>query len=385
MRKWIAMLLILGAVLTLTAKDYELKQAVDKNGYTYSYVTEDPYNAREYTLKNGLKVYLSRIPVKPRVSFKAAVRGGMADSPADVTGLAHYFEHMMFKGTGKIGALDYAKEKPLLDRIEALFEERRKTDDPEKKAKLYAEIDKLSAEASKYASAGEYSKLVSSIGGMGLNAFTASDMTVYVVDVPSQELEKLLKLESERFRDPVMRLFHTELEAVYEEFNKGQDNEGGLVFEALSRKLFPAHPYGWTPFIGKAEHLKNPSIAEIRKFYRDYYVPGNMAILLSGDLDFDKTIRLVDQYFGGWKGKSAPVRDLPKEKPMTANVSENVKGPGPEQILIGFRVEPGRRNDLLATLTASLLSNGTSGLIDSDLLRSQKVLNAGAGFYDRRD
>ena len=151
MRKWIAMLLILGAVLTLTAKDYELKQAVDKNGYTYSYVTEDPYNAREYTLKNGLKVYLSRIPVKPRVSFKAAVRGGMADSPADVTGLAHYFEHMMFKGTGKIGALDYAKEKPLLDRIEALFEERRKTDDPEKKAKLYAEIDKLSAEASKYA------------------------------------------------------------------------------------------------------------------------------------------------------------------------------------------------------------------------------------------
>ncbi len=385
MKKCLAVLLILGVVLTLAAKNYELRRAVDPNGYAYTFVTNDPYNAREYTLKNGMKVYLSRIPVKPRISFKAAVRAGMADSPADVTGLAHYFEHMMFKGTGKIGALDYAKEKALLDRIESLFEERRRTADPAKKAELYAEIDKLSAEAAKYASAGEYSKLVSSIGGMGLNAFTASDMTVYVVDIPSQELEKLLKLESERFRDPVMRLFHTELEAVYEEFNQGQDNENGLVFEALSRRLFPSHPYGWTPFIGKAEHLKNPSITEIRKFYRSYYTPENIALLLSGDLDFDRTIQLVDRYFGALQGGAAPVRDLPREKPMTANVSEDVKGPGPERIMIGFRVEPGRRNDLLATLTASLLSNGTSGLIDHDLLRSQKVLGAGAGFYDRRD
>ena len=202
MKKWLALLLSLCVVLTLAAKEYESRQAVDPNGYTYTYVTDDPYNAREYTLKNGMKVYLSRIPVKPRISFKAAVRGGMADSPADVTGLAHYFEHMMFKGTGKIGALDYAKEKPLLDRIEALFEEHRRTEDPKKKAEIYAEIDKLSSEAAKYASAGEYSKLVSSIGGMGLNAFTASDMTVYVVDIPAQELEKLLKLESERLRDP---------------------------------------------------------------------------------------------------------------------------------------------------------------------------------------
>ena len=294
MKKCLAVLLILGVVLTLAAKNYELRRAVDPNGYAYTFVTDDPYNAREYTLKNGMKVYLSRIPVKPRISFRAAVRAGMADSPADVTGLAHYFEHMMFKGTGKIGALDYAKEKALLDRIESLFEERRRTADPAKKAELYAEIDKLSAEAAKYASAGEYSKLVSSIGGMGLNAFTASDMTVYVVDIPSQELEKLLKLESERFRDPVMRLFHTELEAVYEEFNQGQDNENGLVFEALSRRLFPSHPYGWTPFIGKAEHLKNPSITEIRKFYRSYYTPENIALLLSGDLDFDRTIQLVE-------------------------------------------------------------------------------------------
>ena len=152
-----------------------------------------------------------------------------------------------------------------------------------------------------------------------------SDMFRYVVDIPSQELEKLLKLESERFRDPVMRLFHTELEAVYEEFNQGQDNENGLVFEALSRRLFPSHPYGWTPFIGNAEHLKNPSITEIRKFYRSYYTPENIALLLCGDLDFDRTIQLVDRYFGTLQGGAAPVRDLPREKPMTANVTEDVK------------------------------------------------------------
>lgn len=375
----------LSAVLSVSAKEMELKSAVDSNGCRYNYVTNDPYNGREYTLPNGLKVYLSKIPVKPRITFKLAVRGGMADSPADVTGLAHYFEHMMFKGTSRIGALDYEKEKKLLDQIEKLFEERRKTTDPAKKDELYARIDKLSGEAAKLASAGEYSRLIASIGGMGLNAFTASDMTVYMVDIPSQELEKLLRLESERTQDPVMRLFHTELETVYEEFNRGQDNDSRVLFEELCVQLFPTHPYGWTPFIGKPEHLKNPSIARIKEFFRQYYVPGNMAILLAGDLDFDKTIRLVARYFGPLQGGNTPPRMLPKEKPLEANATVRISGPQAEQVLIGYRVEPGRKNELLGTLLAEILSNGAAGLMDRDLIRAQKVLSAEASFYDRRD
>ena len=369
----------------LAAGRMETKTAVDPNGYRYKYVTDDPCGGREYTLKNGLKVFLSRIPVQPRISFKLAVRAGQADSPPDATGLAHYLEHMLFKGTDKIGALDFAREKVLLDRIEKLFEDRRKTDDPKQKEKIYAEIDRLSGQAAKFAAAGEYSQLIASIGGSGLNAFTASDMTVYVVNIPAQELPKLLQLEAERFRNPVMRIFHTELEAVYEEFNRGMDNDGRLLYEAVNARLFAPHPYSWVPFIGKPEHLKNPSITEITAFLKKYYVPSNMAILLAGDLDYDRTIRLVDRYFSALPAAPAPKRQLAKAGPLAADQRVTVSSPKAESLRIGFRIGPGRRNELLGTLLADLLSNGSTGLMDSDLVRSQKVLSAGAGLSDLRD
>ena len=380
--------IILGLCLCCAAvfgAKLETRTAADKNGYQYKYVTDDPYNAREYTLKNGLKVYLSRIPVKPRISFKLAVRAGLADSPPEATGLAHYLEHMLFKGNARIGALDHAREKVLLDRIEQLFEKRRKTSGPKEKEKIYAEIDRLSGEAAKCAAAGEYSQLIASIGGSGLNAFTASDMTVYVVNIPAPELEKLLQLESERLRDPVMRLFHTELEAVYEEFNRGMDNDSRLMYEAVNAKLFAPHPYSWVPFIGNPEHLKNPSITEITAFLKKYYVPSNMAILLAGDLDFDRTIQLVDRYFSGIPAAAAPPRRLPKAGKLTGNQQVKVSSPKAESVRIGFRVEPGRRNELLGTLLGDLLSNGSTGLMDSDLIRKQLVMSASAGLDDRRD
>ena len=375
------------SVITLAASAAKLesKTAVDPNGYRYNYVENDPYCGREYTLKNGLKVYLSRIPVQPRISFKLAVRAGMADSPPEATGLAHYLEHMLFKGGDRIGALDHEKEKVLLKKIEQLFEQRRKTSDPKEKEKIYAEIDRLSGEAAKLAAAGEYSQLISSIGGAGLNAFTASDMTVYVVSIPAQELPKLLQLESERLRNPVMRLFHTELEAVYEEFNRGRDNDGRLLYEAVNEKLFAPHPYSWVPFIGKPEHLKNPSISEITAFVKKYYVPSNMAILLAGDLDYDKTIRLVDKYFSALTAAPAPERKLPKAAELTADQRVTVSSPKAESLRIGFRVPPGRRNELLAVLLADLLSNGSTGLMDTDLVLKQKVLSASAGTNDLKD
>ena len=384
MKLKLTVMLCLAALLVSAAK-LERRQGVDADGRQYNYVTDDPYSGREYTLKNGLKVYLSRIPLEPKISYKLAVRAGQADSPPEATGLAHYLEHMLFKGTSRIGALDYAKEKPLLDRIEKLFEERRKTADPKEKEKIYAEIDRLSGEAAKYAASGEYSQLISSIGGSGLNAFTASDMTVYVVDIPSQELEKLLRLESERLRDPVMRLFHTELEAVYEEFNRGRDNDGRLLYEAVNAKLFAPHPYSWVPFIGKPEHLKNPSIAEIDAFLKRYYVPSNMALLIAGDLDYEKTIRLVDRYFSQLPAAPAPERRLRPAAELTGNQLVKVSSPKAESVRIGYRIEPGRRNELLASLLADLLSNGSTGLMDVDLVLAQKVQSAGAYLNDLRD
>ena len=364
---------------------YRVRTALDSNSLRYSYVENDPFAGREYTLENGLKVYLSRSVLKPRIRFKMAVRAGIADSPADATGLAHYFEHMMFKGTDRIGALDYKKEKVLLDKIEQLFEEYRKTPEGKKKQAIYAEIDRISYEAAKYASAGEYSALISRIGGTSLNASTSADATLYVVDIPSGELEKLLILESERMRNPVMRLFHTELEAVFEEYNRSCDNDSFLAHEALWSKLFYPHPYSWVPFIGKVQHLKNPSITRIREFFRKYYVPSNMALTLAGDLDYDKTIRLVRKYFSHFPSGKKVIRNLKKASPLKKNEFVTVKSPKAGFQLIGFRLEKGRRNEILGYLLGKILSNGSAGLMDQNLVRAQKVLSAGAYCAERKD
>ena len=364
---------------------YRLRTGIDSNSLRYEYVENDPFAGRIYTLGNGLKVYLSRIPLKPRIRFKMAVRAGIADSPQDATGLAHYFEHMMFKGTDRIGALDYAKEKVLLNKIEQLFEEYRKTPDGEKKHSLYAEIDRISNEAAKYASAGEYSALISLIGGTDLNASTSPDATLYVVDIPSGELEKLLLLEAERMRNPVMRLFHTELEAVFEEYNRSCDNDSFLAHEALWNKLFYPHPYSWIPFIGKVQHLKNPSITRIREFFSKYYVPSNMALTLAGDLDYDKTIRLVRKYFSPFPSGKRITRNLQKAHPLRKNEVVTVQSPKAGFQLIGFRLEKGRRNEILGYLLGKILSNGSAGLMDQNLVRAQKVLSGGAYCAERKD
>lgn len=369
----------------LSAKEFIARKAKDKNNFTYEYVKNDPYKGRIYTLKNGLKVYLAKNPVKPRIVVRFVVKAGLADSPSDATGLAHYLEHLMFKGTDRIGALDYKKEKVLLDKIELLYEKRRKEKDPAKKEAIFAEIDKLSLQASGYASAGEYSKLVSALGGMNLNAFTSPDITAYVVDIPSNELKRFLLLESERLRNPVIRLFHTELEAVYQEFNHGQDNAARRVYETLLKNLFPTHPYGWTPLIGKPIHLREPSILLVKEFMKKYYIPNNMALALSGDLDYDECIKMVDQYFSFMKKGKVPERKFAPEKPLTKNITQIVTSSGPQNVAVAFRIEKGKRNELLGTLLAKVLSNGSSGLFDTELVRAQKVLSASASFSAMRD
>ena len=373
-------LLLSGVGLSLSAaeKSYQKKRGTDKRGVSYTYIENDPFHARIYTLKNGLKVYLARIPLEEKISYKLMVKAGHADSPPNATGLAHYLEHMMFKGTDKIGALNYQKEKVLLDKIEALFEKRRNSKSEKEKDLLYKEIDRLSSQAARYASAGEYSKLISAIGGTGLNAMTSMDYTAYVVTIPSGELEKLLLLEKERFSRPVMRLFHTELEAVYEEFNRCQDNDFRYAYEQILAALFPRHPYSMIPLIGKAAHLKEPSIKEIYTFYKKYYVPGNMALALAGDLDYEKTMALLEKSLGMLPAAPIPQREFPPLPPAAQKDHQEISGPGPEALFLSFRIEKGKKNALLLELLDNLLSNGKAGLIDTELVRPQKIRSAGS-------
>ncbi|HOZ88300.1 MAG TPA: insulinase family protein, partial [Bacteroidia bacterium] len=247
-----------------------------KTSLNYEYALNDPLNARIYTLRNGMKVYLSVYKNAPRIQTFIGVKAGSKNDPANATGLAHYLEHMVFKGTDVYGTKDFKKESVEIKKIEALYEVYRNTKDDKQRARIYHQIDSVSGVAAKYAIANEYDKMLATIGADGTNAFTSFDQTVYVNDIPSNQVNNWLKIEAERFRKPVLRLFHTELEAVYEEKNRGLDNDGNKVWEALMAGLFRNHTYGTQTTIGTIEHLKNPSMTEINKYYNKYYVPNNM-------------------------------------------------------------------------------------------------------------
>lgn len=346
---------------------------------SYETVPNDPYKIRIYTLNNGLKVYLSVYKNAPRIQTFIAVKAGSKNDPPEATGLAHYLEHMVFKGTDKMGTKNFAAENEQITKIENLYETYRNTKDPASRKNIYRKIDSISGIAAKYAIANEYDKLMAGIGAQGTNAFTSFDQTVYINDIPSNQVETWLKIEAERFRKPVLRLFHTELEAVYEEKNRGLDSDDEKVWEALMEGLFQNHTYGTQTTIGTIEHLKNPSMKEIMKFYNNYYVPNNMAIIMSGDFDPDVTITQIEKYFGQFKTMPVNTYSFVPEEPITYKIKRDVYGPNAEYLGMGWRFGGATSKDAdMITIINSILSNGKAGLLDLNLNQAQKVLNSGS-------
>ena len=364
------------------------QQEKDKLEYKYKYETveNDPMNTLMYTLDNGLKVYMSVNNNEPRIFTNIAVRTGSKQDPADATGLAHYLEHMMFKGTSQIGSRDWESEKVLLQQISDLYEKNRATTDPEERKAIYHMIDSISGVAATYVVANEYDKMISSIGAKSTNAYTSVEQTVYVNDIPANELNKWLYVESERFSELVLRLFHTELEAVYEEFNRGKASDDRLAGEALNAALYKKHAYGTQSTIGTSEHLKNPSMEKIHDYFNEKYVANNMAIILSGDLDPDATIDMIQHYFGDMRSGEVTPYTFEKEDPITDPEIIEVTGVSPEFVYIGYRFDgvDSRDADLLI-LTDMILMNGQAGLIDLDLAQQQKVLNPATYPYVAED
>lgn len=354
--------------------------------YSYESVPNDPLKARIYTLKNGLKVYMTVYKNAPRIQTYIAVRAGSKNDPADATGLAHYLEHMVFKGTTQFGTSDWKSEKPLLDKIEQLFETYRQTKDEAKRKEIYAEIDKVSGQASKFAIGNEYDQMLSAIGATGTNAYTWYEQTVYVNEIPSTQVEKWLEIEANRFSDLVPRIFHTELEAVYEEKNISLDNDGRKASELITSTLFPNHQYGTQTTIGTIEHLKNPSLTEIKKYYQKYYIPNNMAICLSGDFNPDETIAAIDKYFGGMMPKPVPSFSVKVEPLLTKVIEKEVFGPDAENLQIAFRLPSYSTREMqLATMLDMVLTNSQAGLIDLNLNQKQKVQSAYSSVWRLKD
>lgn len=355
--------------------------------YRYETVPNDPLGTKIHTLDNGLKIYMSVNKETPRIQTYIAVKVGGKNDPSETTGLAHYFEHLMFKGSEKFGTADYEAEKPLLDEIESLFETYRVTEDEAERARLYHKIDSISYLASDIFIPNEYDKLMSLIGAEGTNAYTSTDMTVYVEDIPSNQIENWARIEADRFMNPVIRGFHTELETVYEEKNMSLTNDFRKALEAMDGMLFPDHPYGTQTVLGTQEHLKNPSITNIKNYHKTYYVPNNMAICLSGDFDPDEMVSIIEKHFG----QMQPNTDLPELKFETKSmidsvVEKEVYGLEAENIMIGWKYPgAGTQDAMIAEIASSILYNGSAGLIDLNVNQKQAALGAFGMPYTRPD
>lgn len=350
--------------------------------YTFKTVPDDLLKVQRYTLANGLQLFLSVNKNEPRVFTNIVVRAGSKQDPPETTGLAHYMEHMLFKGTSRIGTLNWEQEKVLLEQISDLYEAHRATQDEAERRRIYAEIDRISFEAAKLTAPSEYDKLVSNMGAKDTNAYTWVEQTVYVNDLPANELERWMKLESERFSMMALRLFHTELETVYEEFNISQDKDARKLNTAIREALFPSHPYGTQTTIGSAEHLRTPSQVNIQKYFQTYYVPNNMAIAMAGDFDPAEVVELAEKYFGHYTPQAVPPFTFTPQPPLTEPVLKFVYGQEPAMLMLAWRFDAAKSTDsLFLSLIRTLLYNEQAGLLDLNVNQQQKVLESEAWFW----
>nr|WP_223908500.1 pitrilysin family protein [Geobacter sp. AOG1] len=259
---------------------------------------------REHTMKNGMKLLLVERHSSPTIAAWIRFKVGSVDERSDERGLAHLLEHMLFKGTKTLGTTDYGAEKPLLDRIEAtaiqLMDEKAKREkgDSARIAALKKDRDKLEAEAEKYVVKEEFAQIYAKNGGSGYNAFTAKDGTTYLINLPANKLELWATIESDRMQNAVLREFYSERDVVMEERRRSYDTEPeGQLWENFVAAAYHAHPYG-QPTIGWMSDIENLSRTKAEAFLHKYYAPNNAIIAIVGDIDTDKTIALVERYFG---------------------------------------------------------------------------------------
>lgn len=315
---------------------------------------------KEHKLKNGLTVWLNEDHSQPKVFGAVVVKAGAKDCPD--TGIAHYFEHMMFKGTDKIGTVDYDAEKMLLDSIALKYDELAATEDEAARSQIQKEINELSIRSSDYVIPNEFNRLISKYGGSGLNAATSYDATIYFNTFSPQYMSQWAEINSERLLNPVFRLFQSELETVYEEKNMYGDFIGGPVMDRLLARYFAPHPYAY-PIIGSTKNLKNPRLTEMRKFFEEYYVASNMGLILSGDFDTEAVLPVLEKTFSRIRPGEAPKHDIVALPPFKGKEKMKIKFPVPlvKAMGMGFRGVPANREDQVALAVAVNMLNNANG------------------------
>jgi len=336
-----------------------------------------PIDVEVYQLENGLTVILNEDHNMPQVFGGVVVRAGGKDDPKGATGMAHYQEHMLFKGTEDLGTTNWEAEKPHIDAIFKLYDELAKTTDKAERITIQKQINEESLKANEYAIPNELSNLIKSIGGTDMNAGTGPDNTIYYNAFPPTQIEKWLDLYSHRFEKPVFRSFQAELEVVYEEKNKYSDQFQYSLLENFNKHFFLNHPYGQQTLIGTVDDLKNPSLSKMYDFFKTWYVPNNMALIIAGD--FDKTLvkQLIKEKFGTWQKKELPVRLKYEEKPFNGREFVEMKLSPIKLACLGFRTVPaGHPDEITLKICNAILSNQSeTGLLDK-LVLDNKLMAA---------
>lgn len=334
-----------------------------------------PIDVEVYQLKNGLTVILNEDHNLPQVFGSIMVRAGGKDDPKGATGMAHYQEHMLFKGTEDLGTTNWEAEKPHIDSIFRLYDKLGNESDPDIRKNIQTEINEESLKANEFAIPNELFNLIKSIGGTGLNAGTGTDFTIFYNSFPPTQIEKWIDLYSHRFENPVFRSFQAELEVVYEEKNMYSDQFMFSLLENFNRNFFRYHPYGQQTLIGTIEDLKNPSLSKMYDFFKTWYVPNNMALVMVGDFDKNLIKPLIEEKFGKWERKEIPQRPVYEEKPFNGRELVEMKLSPVKLAILGFRTIPaGHPDEIALSVCNAVLSNqGETGLLDK-LTQDNKVI-----------
>ena len=320
----------------------------------------------QYVLENGMSVILNPDNNASSVYGAVVIKGGGKQDPADATGIAHYLEHMLFKGTSELGTTDYKSEKVYLDSIEILYDDLGTLSDSDARLKIQKKINDLNIKASEYAIPNEFTKLLEGMGGVGVNAFTSNDVIAYISEFPGHQMGKWLDINSHRFESPVFRLFQSELETVYEEKNRAADNAFRRLFEEYFENFFKKHPYGQQTVLGSIDHLKNPSIRKMKEYYNQYYVANNMHLLLAGNFDIKAAKIKIDKTFGNLKAGPDPSFIKIDEEDFKGREVVNKRLTPIRFGIMGFRLPPPKHEDSITLqVIKNLFNNGSStGLLD---------------------
>jgi predicted Zn-dependent peptidase len=352
-------------------------------GSIQPYLEQAQAQVTEFTLKNGLKFIVLERHCAPVVSFLTYANVGGADEPEGQTGVAHYLEHLAFKGTRRIGTRDYGAEKPLLEQQDQQFEQIKAVQaatDSARLTQLQKSFAELEAQTSQYAIQNQLGQIVSQAGGVGLNANTSSEATRYFYSFPSNKLELWMSLESERFLEPVFREFFKEKEVILEERRMRTENSPlGQMVEAFLQTAFTVHPYG-RPVIGSTADIRSLTRPNVEQFFATYYVPNNLAIAVVGDVDPQEVKRLAEIYFGRYQPGPAPPVTTVVEPAQTETKQVTLRLASQPWYFEGYHSRPIADPDYVVDeMIASLLTNGRTSRLYESLVSTQRVALAAQG------